>query len=77
MNNPFPLDTPSSEVEIIDKAEPYVQAEIEGMRGWWKVKVKARVRGNDTDELYRVITQAEERLTEKYRSQDKEIKSSE
>jgi hypothetical protein len=65
--------TESSGVEIVDKAEPYVQAEVEKMNGWYKWKLKARVRGDNVEELVRIIMQAEKRLREELGTQVKEI----
>jgi hypothetical protein len=63
------LFPPSSDVEIIDKAEPYVQAELTRNTKGYTWKVKARVKGNDTDELIRIVSQAEQKFQEKYGAQ--------
>jgi hypothetical protein len=63
------LFPPPPDTEIIDKAEPYVQGEVEKMAKGYKWKVKARVKGNDTDELIRIVTQAEKQFADKYGTQ--------
>jgi hypothetical protein len=71
------LFPPPPDTEIIDKADPYVQGEVEKMAKGYKWKVKARVKGNDTDELFRIVSQAEKAFADRYSTQEKEIKSSE
>jgi hypothetical protein len=56
----------SGDTEYVSLADPFVQAEIEGMKGWWKVKVRARVKGGDVQELIRVIRDTEQGLSNHY-----------
>jgi hypothetical protein len=64
MDFPPPVDT-----EIIDKAEPYVQAELTRNTKGYAWKVKVRVKGNDIQELLRLTQQAERVFCEKYGTQ--------
>jgi hypothetical protein len=64
MDFPPPPDT-----EIIDKAEPYVQAELTRNTKGYTWKVKVRVKGNDIQELLRLTQQAEQQFSEKYGTQ--------
>jgi hypothetical protein len=73
MKDPYEQQLESPGFDQVDTAEPFVQAEVENMKGWVKWKVKVRVKGNDVLELLRLIRQAEDRFREQYGTQVKEI----